>query len=155
MDKNDHPKVVIFPPAAAVIALAVGAALQYFWPLRFMEPRGFGAPPVIGTVLIVAGIGAALWATMVLRRAGTNVNPGKPTLKIVTNGPFRFSRNPMYVSLLLFLAGFGFAFSLEWVLLMVPVLWAVLHFGVILREEAYLEAKFGDDYRALLNRTRR
>ena len=155
MTEKDSPRVVIFPPLAVAIALVVGIALQWLYPLRFMQPRGFGNPPVIGTVLIVVAFVIAIWSIRSFRAAGTNINPAKPALVIVKSGPYRFSRNPMYLTLLLAQAGIGLAFSIEWVLVITPALWAVLHFGVVLREEVYLEAKFGDDFGALKSRTRR
>ena len=65
------------------------------------------------------------------------------------------TRNPMYVGLLLMHLGVGFAFSLDWTLVITPILWVVIHWGVVLSEEAYLSKKFGPDYDALLKQTRR
>ena len=82
-----------------------------------------------------------------MHAAGTNVNPGRPTTAIVTSGPFRFSRNPLYLSLTLLYFGLILAFN-TWrgIILLVPLL-IIMHFGVVLREERYLEQKFGDEYR--------
>ena len=90
-----------------------------------------------------------------MRAAGTHVNPAKPALLIVRGGPYRFTRNPMYLALCLVQAGIGFLLN-DWItLLFVVPLALVLHFGVILPEERYLEAKFGEQYLALKREVRR
>ncbi len=90
-----------------------------------------------------------------MERAGTNVNPREPTTALVVSGPFRFSRNPLYVALTLMYAGLAVVANAFWVLvLLVPVL-LVLHSGVVRREERYLEAKFGEAYRQYRARVRR
>ncbi len=90
-----------------------------------------------------------------MKAAGTNVRPDRPSLTVVKAGPYRFTRNPMYLSLCLLQMAIGF-FLDGWV----PVLFAfvlalVLHFGVILREESYLERKFGEQYLPFKRRVQR
>jgi protein-S-isoprenylcysteine O-methyltransferase Ste14 len=83
------------------------------------------------------------------------VNPLLPATTVVTRGPFRYSRNPLYLSLALLFLGVSFAMSTWWgVIVAVPVL-LVMHYGVVLREERYLEEKFGDVYRQYRGRVRR
>ena len=97
----------------------------------------------------------ALSALRTFKAAGTNVHPSEPALTIVRGGPYRFSRNPMYLALCLVQAGIGFLLN-DWItLLFVVPLALVLHFGVILPEERYLEAKFGEQYLALRRKVRR
>ena len=80
------------------------------------------------------------------RKARTTFDPRKRACAVVTGGPFRFSRNPAHVSLTLVYIGIGFAIDNVWVLaLLVPVV-AVMHYGVILREERHLEERFGENY---------
>jgi protein-S-isoprenylcysteine O-methyltransferase Ste14 len=75
------------------------------------------------------------------------VNPGRPTTAITSSGPYRFSRNPLYVSLTLMFLGLTLAANTWWgLVLLVPVL-MLMHFGVVLREERYLDRKFGETYR--------
>lgn len=82
-----------------------------------------------------------------MRRAGTNISPSRPATALVVGGPFRFSRNPLYVALTSLFLGLTLIFNTAWgLLLSIPVL-IVMHYGVILREERYLEAKFGESYR--------
>ena len=109
----------------------------------------------IGIGLAVAGLSLLIWAGSVLKMGGTNVNPSQPALTIVRNGPYRFTRNPMYLSLCLLQVSLAF-FLNDWIsLLFVIPLALVLHYGVILREERYLEAKFGAPYLALRREVRR
>ena len=109
----------------------------------------------MGGALVVLGLGITGWGRTLMARAGTNVNPFQPTTALVTTGPFRFSRNPLYVGLTLAYLGGALLTNSVWVLaLLVPVL-LVMHYGVVRREERYLEAKFGDAYRAYRGRVRR
>jgi protein-S-isoprenylcysteine O-methyltransferase Ste14 len=89
------------------------------------------------------------------RNCGTSEDTNVPTTAIVTRGPYRFSRNPMYVSLTLMLVGVGVAANIWWILLMVAPVLVVMHVGVIVREERYLAQKFGQvyqDYKASVRR---
>jgi protein-S-isoprenylcysteine O-methyltransferase Ste14 len=96
-----------------------------------------------------------LSALVAMKTAGTNVNPAKPALTIVHGGPFRFTRNPMYLALCLLQVALGF-FLNDWItLLFVVPLALFLHYGVILREERYLTAKFGEPYLELKRQVRR
>lgn len=88
-------------------------------------------------------------------KAGTNIRPDKPALAIVTAGPFRLTRNPMYLSLCLLQLGLGLLINGLIPLLLVIPLALTLHFGVILREERYLTAKFGETYTHFQSHVRR
>jgi len=81
------------------------------------------------------------------RTVGTNVQPWKPTLRIATEGVYSRMRNPMYIGLLLLTGGIGVGLASDWTLALLAPMALVLHFGVVKREERYLEAKFGDTYR--------
>jgi len=90
-----------------------------------------------------------------MKAAGTNVRPDRPALTVVRSGPYRFARNPMYLSLCLLQLAIGF-FLDGWVqLLFAGVLALVLHFGVILREESYLQRKFSEQYLSFKRQVRR
>jgi protein-S-isoprenylcysteine O-methyltransferase Ste14 len=97
----------------------------------------------------------ALHGSREFNRIGTNINPFRPALKLVTTGPYSFSRNPIYLGMILFMLGFSIMFSLEWGILLTPILWLALDRLVVAREEAYLAAKFGESYREYLTQTRR
>lgn len=153
-DKNtsDHPGVITHPPFLYAGALAAGAALDWIVPLPLLAP---GAGMVPGIVLIAAALLLAGWCIRLFVRAGTNLPTHKPSTAIVTSGPYRFSRNPIYVALTALSVGIALWVNSAWMLgLIVPTV-AVMTVGVIVREETYLEAKFGDRYRAYKNRVRR
>ena len=87
--------------------------------------------------------------------AGTNVPSKLPTTTIVDTGPFRFTRNPIYVGMMLGLIGLAIAFNSLWLLMTLALFALIIRYGVITREEAYLERKFGDVYRRYRARVRR
>lgn len=116
---------------------------------------GFNLQVIIGVLLAVGGIWLAAVARRLFEREGTNVVPTQPALKIVTSGPYRFTRNPMYLGMVLALLGVSLVFSLEWGVIATPVLWLALDRLIVVREEAYLRRKFGPEYETLLKRTRR
>ena len=151
-DRADSPRVIILPPLLYVLALAAGLLLSWPipWPIFSSDARYW-----VGGVLTGLGVLLAAWGRSVMERAGTNVNPSLPTTALVTTGPFRRSRNPLYVALTLMYVGLALLTNSLWALvLLVPVL-LILHYGVVRREERYLEAKFGDAYRAYRARVRR
>lgn len=140
----DNPGVVAKPPLLYGAALSVVLVLRWLWPMPIF---GDAAALWPGLALVVFSVGVMLWGGATMHAAGTSVNPGLPTTAIVTSGPFRISRNPLYVSLTLLYFGLILAFNTWWgIILLVPLL-LVMHFGVVLREERYLEQKFGDEYR--------
>ncbi|WP_158967399.1 methyltransferase family protein [Chachezhania sediminis] len=149
------PDILVYPPLLAAGAIVVVAALHWLAPLHVLPP--FGRPLLLIPGLLVLALSGWLGVAGVLafRAAGTNVNPHKPALVLVRAGPYRFTRNPMYLGIVLLLVGLGLALSLDWALPMAAVVWALLHFGVVLREEAYLTELWGTPYTDYLKDTRR
>jgi protein-S-isoprenylcysteine O-methyltransferase Ste14 len=148
----DHAHVIAPPPLILVAAIVIGAGLRGGWPVPLWPWTGRWIPTAgcFATPLILA-VGAA----REMRRARTAILPDRTTTALVTSGPFRLTRNPLYLSLGLLLAGAAFAMNSLAVLAMI-VPWAVvMRYGVIAREERYLERKFGEDYRAYRRRVRR
>jgi len=109
----------------------------------------------IGIVLFIIAPLLAIPAIWRMKAAGTNVHPSEPTTTIVRGGPYRFTRNPMYLALTLLQIGVAFVLNDAITFLFAAALALTLHFGVILREERYLEAKFGEEYLALKRSVRR
>ena len=149
---SDNPQVLILPPLLYGVALAAGLLMQWLAPRPILSSN---AHYWAGGVLLASGVLLAIWGRRVMEQAGTNVNPTLPTSAVVATGPFRFSRNPLYVALTLIYVGLALLANALWVLvLIVPVL-LVMHYGVVRREESYLETKFGHPYRAYRSRVRR
>jgi protein-S-isoprenylcysteine O-methyltransferase Ste14 len=150
---KDNPGVIAFPPLIWLVCAVAGGLAHLVWPHRMM--LGYGVSLSLGIILILVAPSLALWALRVMKQAGTNVDPSQPALTIVRTGPFRFTRNPMYLALCLLQLALSF-FLNDWgTLLFVIPLALVLHFGVILREEKYLAAKFGQPYLQLKREVRR
>jgi protein-S-isoprenylcysteine O-methyltransferase Ste14 len=139
------------------VALAIGTiagfGLNWLYPLPFVPPSLPRA--LIGLVLFLAGIFLAAWSVRTFRRAHTDVLTSQPASTIVTTGPYGFSRNPIYVGMFLGLSGFAIAFNTLWFLAVLVAMVFVIRFGVIAREEIYLESKFGARYLDYKARVRR
>jgi protein-S-isoprenylcysteine O-methyltransferase Ste14 len=140
----DNPGVVAMPPFLYGGAFLAVLLCRAIWPLPIVE-RGSLLWP--GLALAAIGIGIAVWGRRTMVAAGTNVRPSQPATAIVTTGPFRFSRNPLYGALTLLYLGLTAIFNTWWGLIVLVPLLLVMHFGVVLREERYLGRKFGETYR--------
>ena len=105
--------------------------------------------------MFVLALALLAWAIATITRAGSNVPTNLPTTTIVETGPYRFTRNPIYLGMLLGLIGLAIAFNSLWLLLTLVPFALVIRYGVVTREEAYLERKFGDVYRRYRARVRR
>lgn len=153
MTTDDNPGVIAFPPFIWLANAVISALVHFF----LIQPpiMSYSACLVCGIVLVILAPMLALWALVTMKAAGTNVAPAKPALTIVRGGPFRFTRNPMYLALCLLQVALGF-FLNDWItLLFVVPLALILHYGVILREERYLTTKFGEPYLQLKRQVRR
>jgi len=152
-DSKDAPQVVIHPPIALALGLIVGFGLDRLYPLPFVPPSLPRA--AIGLVLFLLGVLLAGWSAWTFRNAHTNVLTSQPASTIVSSGPYGFSRNPIYLGMFLGLFGIAIGFDTLWILAAAAVLFFVLRFGVIAREERYLEGKFGSTYLDYKARVRR
>jgi protein-S-isoprenylcysteine O-methyltransferase Ste14 len=152
-DTADTAQVLIRPPIAWILAVVAGLALNWLMPLPFL-PVGMPAGWIGGVVFVIALVLFA-WAISTMTRAGSNVPTNLPTTTIVENGPYRFTRNPIYLAMMLGLVGLAVGFDSLWLLAMLVPFAAVIRFGVVAREEAYLDRKFGDVYRHYRSRVRR
>ena len=140
----------------ALAALLLGLALDWLLPSFIL--RGvffFWTRLIIGAILIAAGAAMAIVAGRSFLQAGTNVDPLKPSLTLVTGGIFAWMRNPMYVGLMLLTAGLAIALASDWTLVLLVPAALILHFGVVTREERYLETKFGESYRVYMSKVPR
>jgi protein-S-isoprenylcysteine O-methyltransferase Ste14 len=153
---DDAAAVRVFPPAVPLLTVLIGVALDRLWPIHPGFELAAPARYWIGG-LIVAGavLGLGLWSVVLLRRTGQSENPWKPTTQIVRGGPFRITRNPMYLQMVLVCIGIAVALMNLWVLFLTPLCAWLLQRLAILPEECYLEGKFGDTYLAYKRKVRR
>jgi len=151
-DDTDHPNVIALPPVIFCGCIGLSVLAHYAYPLQVTKH------PVLrlAGVLLAATSGSfAIWAVRAFRASGTNVRPDRQAVALVRTGPYRLTRNPMYLSLCSLQLALGLILD-DWsVLLFAVPLAVILHFGVILREESYMEAKFGEPYRMFKRHVRR
>jgi protein-S-isoprenylcysteine O-methyltransferase Ste14 len=145
--KRDRAGVIAPPP------LIFGVAFFLGWFGRNLLPRYQFV--MGGAVLVLVSATIIAWAATTMLRANTHVDPYQPTTALVTTGPFRFTRNPLYLSMTI-----GYVAASLWTasmtsLALLPLAIVILHFGVIRREERYLEGKFENAYREYCGRVRR
>ena len=154
MSSRDHAGVFVPPPLLFVIPLVVAAMVHSRrpWPIA----DGNLVVATLGSLIIAMGIAIGLASVYSFRKARTTVLPaGRPTTAIVESGPYRFTRNPMYVAMALAYFGLSLLLNSVWPLLLLPFVLVLVDLSVIRREERYLVAKFGEPYREYCMRVRR
>ena len=151
-DEQDKAGVVAPPPLIYLAALVLGRLLNRRSPTAFL-PRTIArllAWPLLGGGVLLAG-----WFEWAMRRADTPTNPYKLVSHIATEGPFRYTRNPAYLSMMMMYAGIASLANALWAIILLPVALLMIQRGVIEREERYLECKFGEEYLSYKARVRR
>src|SRR5215831_2352444 len=139
------------PPAIYLTAIVTGLVLHFVWPIPFV-PR---FAMLFGALIAVFAATLFIWSIRTFHSAGTPVPGNRPTTTIVKVGPYRFSRNPIYLAFSLFQAGIALGVNDAWTLLtLVPAI-SMMSFVVIPREERYLEARFGEEYATYKESVRR
>lgn len=150
--RADHPQVVVLPPLLYAAGLVAGLILEFLWRTHL------AGPPVrfaLGSALVALGGFVGFIGVRAFQRAGTNVEVYRPSTSLVVTGPFRYTRNPIYVGLTSAYVGAAFLADSVWVLILVVPIVLITHFGVILREERYLASKFGAAYHDYMRSARR
>ena len=151
-DERDKPGIRVPPPPIYLLALLLGLLLDRRMHVPFL-PRGVAR--LLGWPLVGGGMTLAAWFARTMRRADTTMHINKPVSRVVQDGPFRFSRNPGYLSLTMLYAGIAVLRKALWAILLLPLVVYVIQREVIEREERYLERTFGEEYLAYKARVRR
>lgn len=149
-DKPDVPDVKMLPPMTLVLFISAGIVLDWIFPFNWGHAWGG-----LGFILFVAALAIAKWSINTMKAAGTNVPPNQPTTAIVIEGPFQYSRNPIYLSFLVAFTALAMLADAPVMLLLVPVLYFVLERTVIVPEEKYLTEKFDETYTDYVANVRR
>jgi protein-S-isoprenylcysteine O-methyltransferase Ste14 len=148
----DTAGIRVAPPLYYVGGFLAGVVLELVFPTSWPSSGvRLAAALIAGGAWLVFDIGAMVF----FRRAGTSPLPMNPTTDLVTSGPYRVTRNPMYVGMAFLYVALAFAFGVTWALVLLPGVIAMIDRFVIAREEPYLERKFGQPYRDYKARVRR
>ena len=155
MKSRDHAGVFVPPPLLYVTPLVVAATLHSSRPWPIADGNGM-ALTLAGVLILAMSIAIGLASVVSFRNANTTILPaGRPTTAIVERGPYRFTRNPMYLAMTIGYVGMALLLNSVWALLPLPLVWLVVDLFVIRREELYLGNKFGESYRNYTLRVRR
>lgn len=148
-----RPRTLVLPPLPYALALYAAWWLDRHWLAWPLDMGGLNQP--MGWLLMGAGLTLFTWTLATFWRHRTTVNPYKAASDLATDGPFRISRNPIYLGDWLIYTGVTLLLASLWPLAFAPLVWLIIRFGVIRHEEAHLEAKFGQPYRDYRTRVRR
>ena len=151
--QKDHADIVAKPPVIYAVPFLIGILLNKFFSLKILSSVSTSLL-ILSWILVVLGFFLAGWTLLTFLK-GEDVRPEKPTTVIIANGPFRFSRNPIYLSFNITYIGFSLILNNLWLIIFLPFAFLVLRYGVVSKEEQYLERKFGKKYLVYKKRTRR
>ena len=151
-DDQDNPAIRVPPPLVYLLALLLGLLLDRRFQVPFLSRR---VARVLGWPLVGGGMALAAWFARTLHSADTTLRIDKPVSSLVQDGPFRYSRNPGYLSLTMIYAGIAILRNALWAILFLPLVLYVIQREVIEREECYLKRTFGEEYLAYKGRVRR
>jgi protein-S-isoprenylcysteine O-methyltransferase Ste14 len=155
VDETATAGVIARPPLLFAAALLLGFVSDRLLPLPFAFPEADLVHWMIGGFLIFAGVALAAAGIRNFSRAATPVPTNEPTRALVTTGIHGWTRNPIYLGMFLIYEGIGTAARSPWILILTLPLAITIRYGVVAREEAYLERRFGDAYRGYKARVRR
>ncbi len=152
---RDNAGVVAPPPLIYAVGLAIGFLLHRLLPVKAFPRSSRAFTLTLGSIFVGLGPTITIVGFRQMQNANTNINPTQPATTIVTEGPFRFTRNPLYLGFTLFYAGMSLLVNSLWMLLLLPTIILLMTVGVIKREERYLERKFGEQYLSYKQHVRR
>ncbi len=147
---TDAPGIVVPPPIVFLLGFLAGMGLD-----AVLDLQRFTLPGFVGPTLMLAGAATGLWGAATFRRHRTGILPHQAAVTVVTTGPYRFTRNPMYLGLATVHVGTAMLLGRTGPLIALLPTIAALQYLVIAREERYLAAKFGESYRRYRQRVRR
>jgi protein-S-isoprenylcysteine O-methyltransferase Ste14 len=154
--KRDAAAVRFFPPGMPLLTILIGIGMNRLIPFHAGIPMPTPLRYWVGGIIAVAALlGLGAWSVILLHKDGQSANPWKPTFRIIEKGPFRITRNPMYLQMVVVCLGVAIATMNGWIFVLTPVCAWLLYKLAIQPEETYLTEKFGDEYLEYKRRTRR
>ncbi len=150
---RDNSGAIVHPPIAWALAILAGLGFDWLYPLRFVPASV--SRVWAGSAMFAAGFALTVWAIVTIRKAGSRIETHMPTTTIISSGPYGLMRNPIYLGMMVALMGFAIGFNSLWFLAALAVFFCIIRYGVVAREEAYLERKFGGTYLSYKSRVRR
>lgn len=151
-----HSQVMVFPPVIPVTAFVIGLILQQLAPADgWMSDSQRFWTRAAGAVVFCTGVAGFGWMVRTMKAAHTPIHNARPPAVLVTDGPFRWTRNPMYLFGSVAYLGLALLLVQLWCVALLPIALLLTHFGVVLMEERFLEAHFGADYLLYKARVRR
>ncbi len=153
-DETDNAGVVIVPP------LVFGGALILSLLFYLIYPFGIGIDigitgPILGLLMCGGGVALLLACWSLYKTNNVSIRPDRPISRLIESGPYNYTRNPIYLAMLVIYVGFALITGIGWLYVFLPSLWAYLEFYVIAREEAYMIRRFGEDYIGYMRRAGR
>jgi protein-S-isoprenylcysteine O-methyltransferase Ste14 len=154
-NSNEHGAQVRIPPPLVFLGgIVLGVACHYLAkPAPAPVARTFSL--IAGLLVLLAGLGCMISARILFWRTGQSPVPWKPSPSLILQGPYRFTRNPMYVGITLVVLGLGLALNNLWISLFALPALLTVHFSAVLPEERYLAQKFGESYAHYRSQVRR
>lgn len=153
MHQKPFPATAVPPPVVFLGAAFAALGINVIWPLPLpLDPRLGDA---LGVAAVLASAGLGFWGIRAMFQTGESPDPSAPTRRLVTGGPFAYSRNPLYLSLALFEVGLGLLFDNLWLFILLLPAFLYVDRLIVGREEAYLEGRLGEEYREYKRRVRR
>ena len=146
MSQPDFADVAVKPPLLFLGAVVAGLLLSLALPIGPGLGSANELAVVVGMTFVVVGFALGAFSVRTFTRAGADVVPGRPATTLVTKGPYRITRNPIYIGFTLLYFGIAILATSVWMLLLLVPLLIILQRGVVEREEAYLDSKFGEEY---------
>lgn len=151
-EQSESAGIHVPPPFVYVAGYLVGLLLERWWPAPSL-PRT--ASRVAALLCLLLWLITAVGALILFARHRTSPLPMRPSTTLVTGGPYRWSRNPMYLGLVFLYIAVALWFDHAWPLLLLPIVVVIVQTVIIVREERYLEQRFGEEYRVYRRRVRR
>jgi protein-S-isoprenylcysteine O-methyltransferase Ste14 len=142
-------------PWVYVIAYLVGIVIQFVYPISISSTLILAITRILGAALLVVGVGIIVWAQLIFHREHTTTDPTQTSLKLITWGPYRFTRNPMYIGLFLAFIGIDGILTFVWSLILLLPVFYYVNWIVIPVEEKQLKKTFGKTYEEYCKRVRR